>query len=142
VPLRSNRLSKSKCTKVKLINQKIKGNKSSLGNHISTMIDECGNEEDGNNRANVDFVQEWINTYTFISREFILSFNFYFDFINTCEMALKSSTCKLLHSVDEIQIKFLDKGFRYLKFKPLYDLIKKGFHKNFDGLILFYIKKD
>lgn len=96
-PAKQNRSSKSKCTKVKLINHQIMKNKSqlrnntqaSLSNHIPPMIDDCGNGESNEEDENVDFVQEWINTYTFLSREFILSFNFllFFDFINTCKIA-------------------------------------------------------
>lgn len=61
------------------------------GNH-NAMIDDCGNsgvsgglgnedDDSSNNGAGVSFVQEWINTYAFISREFILLFHHQF-FIN------------------------------------------------------------
>lgn len=54
----------------------------------NAMIDDCGgsgasvgigneDDEDPNNGAGISFVQEWINTYAFISREFISLLFFY-----------------------------------------------------------------
>lgn len=91
-PVKSNRSSKlkSKCTKIKLINQQMSGRnnntQASLDNR-NAMIDDCGgsgaivgigneDDEDPNNGAGISFVQEWINTYAFISREFISSYYF------------------------------------------------------------------
>lgn len=65
--------------------------KASLDNR-NAVIDDCGgggvnggigNEDDEglNNGASVSFVQEWINTYAFISREFIIILCFFIIFI-------------------------------------------------------------
>lgn len=39
------------------------------------MIDDCGGVEESNEKS-VGFVQEWINTYSFLSREFCFYFSF------------------------------------------------------------------
>jgi hypothetical protein len=56
------------------------------------MIDDCG-EVDEYNEKSVGFVQEWINTYVFLSREFLpffslLVFLFSFLHLSTCQFPL------------------------------------------------------
>lgn len=70
---------RAKCSN-NIINQQIKsgrkvvGKNSSSVNNDNLMIDDCG-DLDENNEKSVGFVQEWINTYVFLSREFA---NFFF----------------------------------------------------------------
>lgn|SRR5690349_10388812 len=75
---------RAKCSN-NIINQQIKsdrkvvGRNSSSVNNDNLMIDDCG-DLDENNEKSVGFVQEWINTYVFLSREscqffFIISFS-------------------------------------------------------------------
>lgn len=42
-----------------------------------TMIDDCG-DADMNSEKSIGFLEEWINTYVFLSREFFLPFFFYY----------------------------------------------------------------
>lgn len=48
---------------------KVKDRNGSLGNNDSLMIDDCGAVDESSEKS-VGFVQEWINTYVFLSREF------------------------------------------------------------------------
>lgn len=44
------------------------------------MIDDCGAVDESSEKS-VGFVQEWINTYVFLSREFLFSFCHYFPLL-------------------------------------------------------------
>lgn len=84
---------RSKCSN-NIINQhtksghKVKGYNSSSVNSDILMIDDCAGVDESNEKS-VGFVQEWINTYDFLSREFLFAFllifliryEFFFHFI-------------------------------------------------------------
>lgn len=65
---------RAKCSNNIITDQQIKsgrkvvGRNSSSVNNDNLMIDDCGDVNE-NNEKSVGFVQEWINTYVFLSRE-------------------------------------------------------------------------
>jgi hypothetical protein len=64
--------SRVKCPNGK-VNQRHKAGNNSSSSNDNLMIDDC-REVEANNEASVGFVQEWINTYAFLSRELLCHF--------------------------------------------------------------------
>lgn len=58
------------------------------------MIDDCGAIDESSEKS-VGFVQEWINTYVFLSREFLFSFRHYFPLLVFLLIHIPISSCFL-----------------------------------------------